>query len=104
MLSEQGTGLVNWQIPTKQLKDGAHLLGIRVLNGKYASPTLLKLVCKSSSFADGGMAEYFWDKDPGIGQAGALQISTAADGCTVSFSLPTEGAVKRYSFPWTSSE
>ncbi len=91
MLSEQGTGLVNCQIPTKQLKDGAHLLGIRVLNGKYASPTLLKLVCKSSSFADGGMAEYFWDKDPGIGQAGALQISTAADGCTVSFSLPTEG-------------
>lgn len=91
MVRGQGGGLVSCQISTDKLPNGAHLLGIRALNGKYASPTVLKMVCKSPEFSDGGIVEYFWDNDPGIGHATPYPVTAAADGTTVSFTLPTDG-------------
>ncbi len=91
MVKGQGGGLVSCQISTDKLPNGAHLLGIRALNGKYASPTVLKMVCKSPEFSDGGIVEYFWDNDPGIGHATPYPVTAAADGTTVSFTLPTDG-------------
>lgn len=73
------------------LTEGANLLGIRALNGKYASPTMLSIVCKSTSLSECGRIEYFWDNDPGVGMATAIPLNMAADGTTSALSLPTDG-------------
>lgn len=83
-------GELQCEIPTGQLPYGANLLGIRALNGKYASPTLLKLVFKSQSLAEGGRVEYFWDNDPGVGKATPHPASFSGEDAAVSLDLPTQ--------------
>lgn len=84
-------GTVSIDISTGQLPYGANLLGIRALNGQYASATMLRMVFKSSPLTEDARAEYFWDEDPGLGQATALPISCDSEETMVSFTLPTEG-------------
>lgn len=87
----QGDEQVDCQIPTDGLSGGAHMLGIRALNGKYASPTVLRVVYKSTPMTGGGRVEYFWDADPGIGRATVLPADLSGDASTVGFTLPTDG-------------
>lgn len=82
-------GEMRCELPTGHLPEGANLLGIRALNGRYASSTLLKVVFKSLSLSGGGRVEYFWDHDPGMGCATPCPAVLNDEGNAVSFDLPT---------------
>ena len=83
------SGTVNFDIDTEELPVGPNLLGIRVIDGDYSSPTLLRTIFKVALFEDNAKVEYFWDTDPGIGNATAYPIGLGGKEVAISLSLPT---------------
>lgn len=83
-------GEVRCELSTEQLTFGTHLLGLRALNGPYASTTLLKVVHKPQPLAEGGRVEYFWDNDPGVGRATPYPVAFGGDDAAIDLNLPTE--------------
>ena len=86
-----GNGEVSFQLSTDKLPYGANLLGIRALNGKYASYTITKIIYKSPMAHNTGHVEYFWDEDPGVGRATVCPATFNNGDATVSLDLPTAG-------------
>ena len=80
---------VNFDINTEELPVGPNLLGIRVIDGDYSSPTLLRTIFKIAIDEDNAKVEYFWDTDPGIGNATDYPIDLSGEDGTVILSLPT---------------
>ena len=80
----------NAEIPTDTLPIGVNLLGIRALDGQYASPTLLRMVFNALPFGeDNTKLEYFWDEDPGIGSATPYPIALGNATTVLNMSLVT---------------
>lgn len=80
----------NAEIPTDYLPIGINLLGIRALDGKYASPTLLRLVFNALPYGENNTKlEYFWDEDPGIGSATPYPIALSGETTVLNMSLVT---------------
>ena len=78
------------EIPTNDLPIGVNLLGIRALEGGYASPTLLSMVFNALPFGeDNTKLEYFWDEDPGIGSATPYPIALGGETTVLNMSLVT---------------
>lgn len=78
------------EIPTNDLPIGVNLLGIRALDGEYASPTLLRMVFNALPFGeDNTKLEYFWDEDPGIGSATPYPIALGNATTVLNMSLVT---------------
>ena len=78
------------EIPTNDLPIGVNLLGIRALEGEYASPTLLRMVFNALPFGeDNTKLEYFWDEDPGIGSATPYPIALGNATTVLNMSLVT---------------
>ena len=78
------------EIPTNDLPIGVNLLGIRALDGEYASPTLLRMVFNALPFGeDNTKLEYFWDEDPGIGRATPYPITLGGESTVLNMSLVT---------------
>ena len=80
---------VNFDIDTRELPVGPNLLGIRVIDGDYSSSTLLRTIFKIAIDEDNAKVEYFWDTDPGIGNATDYPIDLSGEDGTVILSLPT---------------
>lgn len=83
-------GIIEGEIPTDHLSIGTNLLGIRVLNGAYASSTWLKMIFNSLPLAGNARLEYFWDNDPGCGKATFYPSSFDNDETVVDMSLLTD--------------
>lgn len=82
--------IFNAEIPTDTLPIGVNLLGIRALEGEYASPTLLSMVFNALPFGeDNTKLEYFWDEDPGIGSATPYPIALGGETTVLNMSLVT---------------
>lgn len=82
--------IFNAEIPTDTLPIGVNLLGIRALEGGYASPTLLSMVFNALPFGeDNTKLEYFWDEDPGIGRATPYPIALGGETTVLNMSLVT---------------
>ena len=82
--------IFNAEIPTDTLPIGVNLLGIRALEGEYASPTLLSMVFNALPFGeDNTTLEYFWDEDPGIGSATPYPIALGGETTVLNMSLVT---------------
>ena len=64
-------------ISTKELSVGTHTLFIRAFGGAGWSPVLIQQVLIRRAAEVGKILhlEYFWDEDPGIGQATAIDIT-----------------------------
>ena len=78
------------EIPTNDLPIGVNLLGIRALEGGYASPTLLSMVFNALPFGENNTKlEYFWDEDPGIGSATPYPIALGGETTVLNMSLVT---------------
>lgn len=84
-------GTVSCALSTESLAVGPNLLGIRAIDGDYYSPTLLRTVFKMALFADNARVEYFWDTDPGVGNAITYPAMPEGSEATVTLSLPTDG-------------
>ena len=70
--------LNNIDIPTTGLSNGVHLLGIRAQGERGWSPLVTQQVFVPESSADGtdiSYVEYFWDVDPGYGNATSLPFT-----------------------------
>lgn len=81
----------NAEIPTDTLPIGVNLLGIRALDGQYASPTLLRMVFNALPFGeDNTKLEYFWDEDPGIGRATPYPVALGGETTVLNMSLVTD--------------
>ena len=89
--SDGQTAIVNLSVLTDTLSGGMHLLGIRAGNGLNWSQTFRQIiaVAPQGGIVDG--VEYFWDEDPGIGQATHYPLTEKDDEVSVSFSVLTEG-------------
>lgn len=76
-----GDGNLEFNAPTDQLQSGYHLMGVRgfeVDNGTtYYSPTLWQQVLVKRPSDEGRFTriEYFWDIDPGYGQATPIDFA-----------------------------
>ena len=82
--------IFNAEIPTDTLPIGVNVLGIRALEGEYASPTLLSMVFNALPFGeDNTKLEYFWDEDPGIGRATPYPIALGGETTVLNMSLVT---------------
>lgn len=87
---ETGTYQVTFEASTAGLTVGLHKLGMRALSVEYWSPTIFGYVMVSKDiYAD--RIEYFWDADPGYGQATQVSIATGDDPTAVSFEVSTAG-------------
>lgn len=83
-------GVAQFSLSTESLPEGINLLGIRAIDGDYYSSTLLHTVLKASAFARESRVEYFWDNDPGIGQATVYPVNMSGEEPTVHLSIPTD--------------
>lgn len=98
---EAGTYQVTFEASTAGLTVGLHKLGMRALSAEYWSPTIFGYVMIASGNVYADRVEYFWDEDPGYGQATQVSIATGDDPTTVSFEVSTAGlseGVHRLSF------
>lgn len=82
-------GVFNSEISTEHLPIGLNILGIRALDGKYASSTLLQTVFNALPIEDNTKLEYFWDNDPGIGHATQYPITLSGSTTVFDMSLVT---------------
>lgn len=88
---EAGTYQVTLEASTAGLTVGLHKLGMRALSAEYWSPTIFGYVMIASDNVYADRVEYFWDEDPGYGQATQVSIATGDDPTTVSFEVSTAG-------------
>ena len=84
-------GMVNLALETNALPAGPNLLGIRAIDGDHYSTTLLRTIFKMSILAEDAKIEYFWDSDPGVGNATDYPVELSGSDATVSIELPTTG-------------
>ena len=82
-------GMVNFDLETDALPAGPNLLGIRAIDGSNYSTTLLRTIFKVALFAEDAKVEYFWDSDPGIGNATNYPVELSGSDATVTLALPT---------------
>ena len=82
-------GMVNFDLDTDALPAGPNLLGIRAIDGSNYSTTLLRTIFKVALFAEDAKVEYFWDSDPGIGNATNYPVELSGSDATVTLELPT---------------
>lgn len=82
-------GMVNFDLETDALPAGPNLLGIRAIDGSNYSTTLLRTIFKETLFSEDAKVEYFWDDDPGIGNATNYPVELIGSDVTVTMSLPT---------------
>ena len=86
-------GEINTGIPTTELPYGIHRLGVRAFiegdTARYFSPTLYSyvVISRERSIND---VEYFWDNDPGLGNATKLIDTPIAPETELSFTVPTD--------------
>ena len=83
-------GVVQFSLSTESLPEGVNLLGIRAIDGDYYSSTLLHTIIKASVFTGESRVEYFWDKDPGIGNATVYSVDMSGKEPTIQLSIPTD--------------
>lgn len=74
-----GAADVNFNLLTDELKPGLHTLGMRVYYANW-SPTYYHTVAVLSNVGVADRLEYFWDNDPGMGNATSQSISPDVDG------------------------
>lgn len=82
----QSDGYATVQIDAAALSRGANLLGMRAaVKGRW-SQTLWNIVLVEPQATDGtaATAEYFWNDDPGIGQATTLSLAPSGTGHVIS--------------------
>lgn len=84
-------GTVSCALSTEALAEGPNLLGIRAIDGDNYSSTLLRTVFKVALFDGNAKVEYFWDTDPGIGNATNYPVTLSGSEPAVTLSLPTDG-------------
>ena len=84
-------GMVNFDLDTDALPAGPNLLGIRAIDGDHYSTTLLRTIFKMAILAEDAKIEYFWDSDPGVGNATDYPVELSGSDATVSIELPTPG-------------
>lgn len=84
------SGLVQFELSTESLPAGVNLLGIRVIDGNYYSSTLLHTVLKASVINKESRVEYFWDVDPGMGNAIEYPVTVSGEEVTIEMAIPTD--------------
>ena len=85
------TGMAALTIPTDTLKGGVHLLGMRVGSGDTWSSTTTRIIAVAPNEGIIERLEYFWDTDPGMGNATEYALNASNNGnAMVSLSLPTD--------------
>ena len=80
---------VSFNIPTDTLSPGVHRLGVRAKDVGW-SPTIYSYIAKPLPETQVREIEYFWDNDPGLGNATKVAGGTAKVGESVSFNIPTD--------------
>ncbi len=74
-----GIAELNYDYSTSGLAEGIHILGMRV-KGEIWSPTIYRTIGIVREHPEANQVEYFWDNDPGIGNATNVGISPDSDG------------------------
>ena len=86
-------GEMTFTLPTDTLPYGVNILGVRALvesdTATYWSPTLYRFIAKPRKDAISEV-EYFWDSDPGLGNAINVACGNVKPGESVSFNIPTD--------------
>lgn len=88
----QDGGVVIADIPADGLSAGEHLVGFRTCSGRAWSQTVTYTVMVPAKPGSADWrAEYFWDKDPGVGKATPLATALGQDGGEIDADLSTDG-------------
>ncbi len=88
----QDGGIVVADVPVDGLAPGEHLVGFRTCSGHAWSQTVTyTVVVPAKPSAADWRAEYFWDKDPGVGNGTPLATSLGLDGGDIEADIPTDG-------------
>ena len=74
-----GIAELNYDYSTSGLAEGIHILGMRV-KGEIWSPTIYRTIGIVREHPEADQVEYFWDNDPGIGNATNVGISPDSNG------------------------
>ena len=86
-------GELNFKLPTGELPYGISCLGVRAFvesdTATYYSSTLYSYIVKTID-SEISEIEYFWNNDPGLGNATAVLNGKLEPGSEFSFSLPTD--------------
>ena len=77
-------------VPTDTLKGGVHLLGMRVGCGDRWSSTTTRIVSIAPNDGVVERIEYFWNDDPGVGNATVYELGESENSGIVSLSIPTD--------------
>ncbi len=85
-------GVVVADVPADGLEPGEHLVGFRTCSGRAWSRTVTyTVVVPAKPGAADWRAEYFWDKDPGIGNGTSLNTTLGQDGGEIEADISTDG-------------
>lgn len=88
----QDGGVVVADVPANGLAPGEHLVGFRTCSGRTWSQTVTyTVVVPAQSGTADWCAEYFWDKDPGVGKGTPLSTSLGQDGGEIEADISTAG-------------
>jgi len=81
------------KVSTDRLSTGLHLFGIRAMADNQWSPTLTQMVYipTSGDIAVINRVEYFWDTDPGYGNATSIDITPGTEVNISDLRISTEG-------------
>ena len=86
-------GVLNFKLPTGELPYGISCLGVRAFvesdTATYYSSTLYSYIVKTID-SEISEIEYFWNNDPGLGNATAVLNGKLEPGSEFFFSLPTD--------------
>lgn len=83
-------GVVDTSLPAESLAVGPNLLGIRAIDGDNYSSTLLRTVLRLPVFAEDAKVEYFWDEDPGVGNAAKYPVTLSGKDVMVDLNIAVE--------------
>lgn len=85
-------GVLVADVPADGLEPGEHLVGFRTCSGHAWSQTVTyTVVAPAKPGAADWRAEYFWDKDPGVGKATPLNTALGQDGGEIEADISTDG-------------
>ncbi|MDE6287904.1 MAG: Ig-like domain-containing protein, partial [Muribaculaceae bacterium] len=85
-------GLVIADVPADGLEPGEHLVGFRTCSGRAWSQTVTYTVMVPAKPGSADWrAEYFWDKDPGVGNGTPLTTSLGQNGGEIEADISTDG-------------
>ncbi|MDE5554717.1 MAG: hypothetical protein K2J10_05995, partial [Muribaculaceae bacterium] len=89
---DQDGGMVVADLPADGLVPGEHLVGFRTCSGRAWSQTVTyTVVVPAKPNSADWRAEYFWDKDPGVGNATPLATALGQDGGEIEADISTDG-------------